>query len=281
MASRTEIDASYQDGVIRPARPLPELEGMALKLTISHPHGPGGDAPLDIKTIYPGPLIELGSNLAPMAKGPEPLLPPLIKDFRTRLRRATGFVLPRVRMLVSETQSRRSYRLYLNGVMIAQGEARMTRVLAIAPSEEEITDLQKIAGDTTREPVFGLPCRWILPQMEEMARDLGLTVASPAKLVASHLEELLTNRLPECLTRDVMHAMLSAARENSPHLVNDILSDNHAVRDLHKLFRELLRRKRNIGNITKILELVADSRETDVDTLAANIAPELPAFLPV
>lgn len=278
MSARRDVEATYIDGAIRPNEPLPELEGLHLHVRLSLPHGEGSAGRVHVEAVYPGPLIEVGFNLAPMVQGPTPLLVPHIKALRAHLRHSTGFPLPPVRMVVSDTHAPRSYLLWLNGKVVGQSEARMTRLLAIAPSDHEVPKLHTVAGEDIHEPVFGLPGKWILPALEEMARDNGLTVARPAKMIANHMEEAVRARLAECLTRDAVHALLDAARENSPRLVQDALAQHHGLPTVHALLRLLLNRKRHIGDLTKILEVLADTETDDVQAIADEMARELPAF---
>ena len=55
-------------------------------------------------------------------------------------------------------------------------------------------------GQDVREPVYGAPARWIRPDHQEDAALMGLTVVSPAEVLATHLLEVIRGNLARLLS---------------------------------------------------------------------------------
>ena len=142
-------------------------------------------------------LVELGRDLADVGQGEGSPLVKHIRDFRERLLKASGFRLPSVRIMVKDDLPPNAYVVRVRLKCVTQGVAHKDRVLAVVSDPKDVSRLNPLSGQTAPDPIFGLPSRWIFPRQENRARDLGLTVATPANVVAGHVEESLLRHLPE------------------------------------------------------------------------------------
>ena len=92
-----------------------------------------------------------------------------IKGVRRKLSQELGFLVPSVHIRDNLDLTPNSYRISINGVVMAQAEIFPDRELAINPGQV-FGDLQGIA---TKDPTFGLEAVWIDPDQKDHAQTLG------------------------------------------------------------------------------------------------------------
>jgi flagellar biosynthesis protein FlhA len=124
------------------------------------------------------------------------------------------------------------------------------------------------AGIDVREPVYRAPARWIDPAEDEGAALRGLTVVSPAEVLATHLLEVLKANFARLLTLRGLRRMLdelgavsdSRRAEANRRLIDELVPDKVPVETLLAVLRLLLDERVSIRNLPLILEAVAEAR---------------------
>ncbi|MBN2712714.1 MAG: FHIPEP family type III secretion protein [Planctomycetes bacterium] len=279
MTEARRIKGIYKDGRIELEEDAPELEGLSLEVSIELPHGGGKPADIRVEAMYPGPLVEFGSGISHLC-GCEQIVN-IIRKFRAKLQESTGFPLPPVRMVVSDKIEADTYRIRLNTQVMGEGEINPKRILAFVSNPADKKILEQIPGQTVPDPIFSMPSRWILPSMAQIARERGLTVVIPEALVTSHIEEVITQNIPDCLDSATTGALIDAARKLCPGSVAQVIPEILTNGEMQELLRILLGEKRHIGALKEIFEAIAGLGRKTPQELAEEIKPRLGKFIPV
>jgi flagellar biosynthesis protein FlhA len=113
------------------------------------------------------------------------------------------------------------------------------RLLAVADE----ADLERIAGEPTLEPVYGLSAKWIEPSAREAAMHAGALVFDPISVIGSHLAEAARSHAEALLGRQELQTLLEHLRVTVPALVKEAGSDALPLATLNKAFGLLLRER--------------------------------------
>ncbi len=219
---------------------------------------PIGDV-LDFDEIH----IEFAPNLVAMALDPATGLEARIANMRTHVASAFGLILPEIRLTDEGALPPGSYRIRLQGVERVRDQLLPDRVLALLAEGIPAPD-----GRDVREPVYGAPARWIDPDDQEAAVLVGLTVVSPAEVLATHLLEVIRGNLARLLSLRGLRRLLEeftavsdpARAEANRRLLDELVPDKVPVDLLLSVLRLLLEERVSIRNLPLILEAVAEAR---------------------
>ena len=214
---------------------------------------------LDFDDIH----IEFAPNLVAMVLDPATGLDARIQNMRTHVARAFGLILPEIRLTDDALLAPGTYRIRLQGVERVHDRLLPDRVLVLLTEGIEAPD-----GIDVREPVYAAPARWILPDHQEDAALAGLTVVSPAEVLATHLLEVMKANLARLLTLKGLRRLLDefvnvsdASRATANRrLLDELVPDKVPVDLLLTVLRLLLEERVSIRNLPLILEAVAEGR---------------------
>jgi flagellar biosynthesis protein FlhA len=221
-------------------------------------------APVEISPVVPlDPLsLEIGYGLIPLVdkdKGAELL------DRITRIRREAaldlGLVVPRIRIIDNMRLEPSEYCFKIKGVEVGRGVIKMGNYLAINPGGIK----EELAGESTKDPAFGLPATWIAETEREKAERLGYTVVDPPSIIATHLTEVIKAHAGEILGRQEVQSILDTLKNDYPTVVEEV-SKIFSVGEIQKILQGLLREQVSIRNIVVILETMADYGTVSKDT---------------
>jgi flagellar biosynthesis protein FlhA len=214
---------------------------------------------LDFDDIH----IEFAPNLVAMVLDPATGLDSRIANMRNHVATAFGFILPEIRLTDEASLPAGSYRIRLHGVERVADRLFPDRVLVLLSDGIPAPD-----GLDVKEPVYGAPARWILPDQQEDAALSGLTVVSPTEVLATHLLEVLKANLSRLLTLRGLRRLLDefvrlsdpTRAEANRRLLDELLPEKVPVDLLHAVLRLLLDERVSIRNLPLILEAVAEAR---------------------
>ncbi len=215
---------------------------------------------LDFDDIH----IEFSPNLVAMALDPATGLDGRIANMRNHIATAFGFILPEIRLTDETTLAPGHYRIRLHGVERAADRLFPDRVLVLLADGTQAPD-----GLDVKEPVYGAPARWILPDQQEDAALSGLTIVTPTEVLATHLLEVLKGNLSRLLTLRGLRRLLDEfvklsdpiRAEANRRLLDELMPDKVPVDLLHAVLRLLLEERVSIRNLPLILEAVAEARQ--------------------
>ncbi len=189
-----------------------------------------------------------------------------VQMIRQQLALELGIIVPPIRIRDNIQLEANEYVVKIFGAPVAQGTAEADRFLAI----DSGAATEKLDGDETVEPAFGMPAVWISAANREYAERVGYTVVDAETVVATHLTEVIKSRAAELLTKDEVKRLLDAVKEYSPGTVEEVVDAKIlSITDIQKVLQNLLQEKVSIRNLAAILEVLGDvgRRTKDSDIL--------------
>jgi flagellar biosynthesis protein FlhA len=218
--------------------------------------------------------LEIGYRLIPLVEdgGGSGILEH-VAQLRRRFALRHGVVLPPVRIKDNIKLPPKAYSLTIGGQEVASGEIEPGQYLAMDAGGAG----GKLKGKQTVDPAFGLPAWWISEQARDEAEVLGYTVIDPTSVLVTHLSETLNNSLGELLTRDDVKALVEAAKQLSPAVVEELIPDRMSYGEVQRVLRNLLSEDVPVRNMPAILEALADNVEKtrDVEALTELVRQRL------
>lgn len=214
---------------------------------------------LDFDEIH----IEFAPNLVGMVLDPATGLDVRITNMRNHVASAFGLILPEMRLTDEASLPPGTYRIRLQGVERVRDQLMPDRVLALLAENVTAPD-----GRDVREPVYGAPARWIRPDQQEDAAISGLTVVSPAEVLATHLLEVIRANLARLLSLRGLRKLLDefanlsdpVRAESNRRLLDELVPDKVPTDLLLNILRLLLEERVSIRNLPLILEAIAEAR---------------------
>jgi len=138
----------------------------------------------------------------------------------------------------------------------------MGRYLCINPGSAA----EKVDGEETKDPAFGLPAFWITEDKRDEAEQAGYTVADHYAIICAHLTEIIKRRAPELLGRQEIQGIIDSVKEYYPAVVNELLTPGVTLGTVRKVMQGLLKERVSIRNTVAILEAIADSYPVNGET---------------
>jgi flagellar biosynthesis protein FlhA len=214
---------------------------------------------LDFDEIH----IEFAPNLVGMALDPATGLDGRIANMRNHVAASFGLILPEIRLTDEANLPPGRYRIRIQGVERVSDRLMPDKVLVLLAD-----GVTAPPGEDAKEPVYGAPARWIRPDLQEDAVLAGLTVVSPAEVLATHLLEVLKSNMARLLSLRGLRRLLdefvsltdTGRAEANRRLVDDLVPDKVPMDLLHSVLRMLLEERVSIRNLPLILEAIAESR---------------------
>ncbi|MEP5623255.1 MAG: flagellar biosynthesis protein FlhA, partial [Hyphomicrobiales bacterium] len=208
--------------------------------------------------------VEFAPDLVNMVLDPGTGLDARISNMRTHVASVYGLILPEVRLTDNAAIAPGTYVLRIQGVEQASAELSPDRILALIP--ENATEVP--SGNDTTEPVYGAPARWISARDQEQASLDGLTLVTPAEILATHLLETVKRNFSRLLSlkslRRLLQEMVNVSdpmrAEANRKLLDEMIPDKVPVDMLHAVLRLLLDEQVSIRNLPLILEAISEAR---------------------
>lgn len=214
--------------------------------------------------------MEVGYSLIPLvdeASGGK--LINRIVIFRRQYAQEMGFVIPSVRLRDSAALNTNQYVIKIKGEEVAKGEILTDYYLALEPPNPT----GEVDGIETIEPAYGIPSKWILPDMKEMAEIYGYTVIDPLSVLVTHLSETIKKHVSELMTRQEVTQLINNLKTQMPELVEEAFPNSITYSGFQKVLCSLLKEGIPIKDLGTILETILDSSATsrDLDTITENV----------
>ena len=177
-----------------------------------------------------------------------------ISALRRKVAATLGFIVPPIRIIDNIALEPETYLIKIRGQMVGRAQLRVDRLLAM----ESAGGASPVPGEATREPAFGLPALWIVPERREEAEIAGYTVIEPAAVLVTHLSEILKNHADEILGREDVQALLTHLKARAPTVVNELVPNLMPLGAVQAVLENLLRERVPILDLATILETLAD-----------------------
>jgi flagellar biosynthesis protein FlhA len=200
--------------------------------------------------------IEVGFGLVNLVEGgQESALLRRIASIRRQLATDLGYLLPAIRVTDNLSLKSREYLILLKGVEISRYEMPQGCELAIPTGRGDTT----LAGQTTREPAFGMPALWIPAEQVERARQSGYTVVDAVNVLGTHLAELIRRHSHELFSRQDAKKLLDRVAIEHPKVVEDLVPKLLPLAAVQKVLQNLLRERVSIRDGVSILEALGEA----------------------
>lgn len=189
--------------------------------------------------------------------------------FRRQYAQEMGFVIPPVRLRDSSALNTNQYVIKIKGEEVAKGEILTDYCLALEPPNPT----GEIDGIETIEPAYGIPSKWITPDLKEMAEIYGYTVIDPLSVIVTHLSETIKKHVSELMTRQEVTQLVNNLKNQMPELVEEAFPNIITYSGFQKVLCSLLKEGVPIKDLATILETILDSSATtrDLDTITENV----------
>jgi flagellar biosynthesis protein FlhA len=123
--------------------------------------------------------------------------------------------------------------------------------------------LSQLPGTEDREPVFGLPAKWVPIEMRRQAEAIGATIVDRSAVVTTHLAEIVRRNAGALLGRQDVKALVDIVRETAPAVVDDITALQLSNAEIQRVLQDLLAEGVGIRDLVRILEAVGErARQT-------------------
>ncbi|MCC6008627.1 MAG: flagellar biosynthesis protein FlhA [Rhodobacteraceae bacterium] len=240
---------------------------------------------LDLDEIH----LEFAPDLVALATDPATGLDARILTMRTHVAEHYGLIFPEIRLTDSPALPPGGYGIRIHGAEAARDSLRPGRLLALPPSEEE--DLPP--GEPVLEPVYGAPALWVDAAEQEGLNLRGITVVSPAEVLATHLLETIRRNMGRLMTWKALRRLLDemgrlsdpGRAEANRRLLDEMIPERVPLDLLLSVLRLLLEERVSIRNMPLILEAGAEMRgaapspEVVAEHVRQRLAPQILAGL--
>jgi flagellar biosynthesis protein FlhA len=200
--------------------------------------------------------LEVGYALVSLVDGSQGgQLLPRVRALRKHLASQLGFIIPSVHITDNLRLKPREYVISLRGVEIARWEMPDKFILAISSDPEP----PRLPGIETKEPAFGVPARWIAPELREQAIAAGYSVVDQTSVLATHISELIRQYAHELLTRAETKRLLERLNDSHPKLLDELVPKLMTLGEVQRVLQQLLREQVSIRDLGSILETLVEA----------------------
>ncbi len=218
--------------------------------------------------------VEVGYRLVAMVeeRGEGGLLRE-IDAVRRKIASTLGFIVPLIRIRDNVQLDPETYVVRIRGQQVGTGQLRVGKLLAM----DSGAGADRIQGEATREPAFGLPAVWVAPSQRAEAELAGYTVIEPIAVLITHITELIKRHPDEILGREDVQALLDQLKRRAPTVVNELVPGLLPVGTVQAVLANLLREGVPILDLATILEALSDkaSQVKDPDLLTEFVRQAL------
>jgi flagellar biosynthesis protein FlhA len=203
--------------------------------------------------------IEVGLGLVGLVEGAqESALLRRISAIRRQLATDLGYLLPPVRVTDNLSLRSREYLISLKGVEISRYELPQGCELAIATGAAT----EKVDGQPTRDPAFGMSALWVPSSRAEQARHSGYTVVDTVSVLGTHLSEVIRRYAHEIFSRQDAKRLLDRVAVEHPKVVEDVVPKLLPLATVQRVLQNLLRERVSIRDAVSILEALGEAGGT-------------------
>jgi flagellar biosynthesis protein FlhA len=137
---------------------------------------------------------------------------------------------------------------------VATGQVFPNRLLAL--DSGAVTE--RVPGEDTREPAFGLPAVWIEEDLRDEASFNGYTVVDPPSALMTHLTEVVRSHGHELLSRQAVQHLLDNLAKEYPKVVEEVVPDRMNLGAVQKVLQNLLREGVPMRDLLTVMETLGD-----------------------
>ncbi|MCA2959834.1 MAG: flagellar biosynthesis protein FlhA [Silvanigrellales bacterium] len=183
-----------------------------------------------------------------------------IQSIRKQFAQELGLIVPQIQLRDNLQLEPGQYQISLKGNAVATGTLMVDYFLAMDPGNVEMP----IHGESTSDPVYGLPATWVHKREKDEAVFRGYTVVNCATVIATHITKALRQFSSELLTRQDVQYLIDRLKETNPKVVEEVLHPERlTVGDVVKVLQNLLKEDVSVRDILSVFECLADHCRTN------------------
>ncbi|CAD5110200.1 flagellar biosynthesis protein FlhA [Zestomonas carbonaria] len=183
-----------------------------------------------------------------------------VRGVRQTLSESLGFLLPEIHIRDSLRLKASQYNIYISGERIDGAELHADRLMAI-PSPELYGEIDGILGV---DPAYRMQVVWIQPADKARALNLGYQVIDCASVIATHLNKVVREHLPDIFKHDDVDHLMQRLAVQAPKLA-DHLKGQLSYSQQHRVYRQLLVEQVPLKDIVTIATTLVEASETTKD----------------
>ena len=189
-------------------------------------------------------------------------LPQRVRGVRQSLSEHLGFLLPEVRIRDNLRLKASQYSVQINGQTIESAEIHADRLMAI-PSPELYGEID---GILATDPAYRMQVVWIEPTEKARALNLGYQVIDCASVIATHLNKVIRQNLPDLLRLDDVELLLQRLALEAPKLA-EALRAQLGLGPIHRACRHLLQDEVPLRDVVTLATALLEGSESTKDPL--------------
>jgi flagellar biosynthesis protein FlhA len=194
-----------------------------------------------------------------------------IRGIRKKISRDYGFLIPPIHVIDNINLSPNTYRIYLKGIIIAEGNVYPDKLLAINPGH--ITS--PLAGVPCKDPSFNLDAFWIAKELKDQAEGLGFTIVDVSTVIATNINQIIRGNLSHILGYEEVHQLISRLANQEPKLAEAFTSIATGIplNIIFSVLQKLLQSAVPLTDFRTIAEKMVDSwsKSKDQDVLTDSV----------
>ena len=199
--------------------------------------------------------LEIGFQLIPLVDDKQGgQLLNRVRSLRRHLSAELGFLVPPVHISDNLRLKPREYVFSLRGLEIGRWQTEGPLLLAVSGDPNR----RPLAGREAREPAFGVPAIWIVPEMEDQAVAAGYSVVDAVTVITTHLGELIRQHAWELLGRAEIKRLMDSLNESHPKLTEELVPKLLTLGEVGRALEQLLRERVSIRDLASILEALLE-----------------------
>jgi flagellar biosynthesis protein FlhA len=183
-----------------------------------------------------------------------------VRGVRQSVTERMGFLLPQVHIRDSLRMKAAHYSIHVNGERI-DGAALYPDQLMAIPSAELYGEVD---GILDIDPAYRLPVVWIAAEQKSRALNLGYQVIDCASVIATHLDKVIREHLPELFSHDDVEQLMQRLAQQAPKLAEQLKAQLTYTQQ-HRVYRQLLQEHVSLKDIVGIATALVESSESTKD----------------
>ncbi|SQB21880.1 flagellar biosynthesis protein FlhA [Citrobacter koseri] len=177
-----------------------------------------------------------------------------IRGVRQVISEHCGVLLPEIRIRENFRLKPAQYAIHINGIRTALGEVQAEKLMAIPGTEL----YAEINGILDTDPAYGMAIVWIDPEQKAKALNLGYQVVDCASVVATHVNKVAREHLPDLFNYDDITHLHARLALQAPKLAEDLnAAFNYSL--LLRIYRQLLLEQISLKDIVTIASTLLES----------------------
>jgi flagellar biosynthesis protein FlhA len=249
---QAEDEAALNDApaLEAPAEPAPDTpEGIVRDMKVE---------PLELELAFD--VVELVDN----ARGGDLL--DRVKALRRKLALELGVIIPLVRTRDNLDLPPSTYTISVHGVEVARGQSPANTVLVIGD------DLSLLPGETTTEPVFGLPAKWVPLEFRSQAEAEGHTVVDRSSVITTHLAEVVRQNAGRLISHQDIKMLMDMVKQHDTVVIDELNGANLSLGEVQRVLSNLLDESVPIRDLGRIFEVLSERGRATKDSEALTEA---------